>query len=105
VWHREVPIEAVVSTPDGARRVGGIIDLLLETPAGCVIVDHKTFPATNEAALCARAAEYLPQFVAYAKAVEATGRKVTSMHVHFPMASAAVALEQLAGSAVRGQQL
>src|SRR5690606_8656844 len=44
VWHREIPITAPFDTEHGARRIEGTIDLLLETKAGYVVVDHKSFP-------------------------------------------------------------
>ena len=40
-WRREVPIFGSVNN----QRVSGRIDLLIETDEGCVILDHKTFPA------------------------------------------------------------
>ncbi|MDB4944552.1 MAG: UvrD/REP helicase [Labilithrix sp.] len=91
VWHREVSIDARVVTAAGPRQVGGIIDLLLETPDGFVIVDHKTFPGTGAAALRAKVTSFLPQLAAYREAVAWGGaRKVTSSWVHLPAAGAMV---------------
>jgi ATP-dependent exoDNAse (exonuclease V) beta subunit len=86
VWHREVAIEARVETARGDRRVTGIIDLLLETPNGYVLFDHKTFPGRGEAAWRAKVEEFLPQFAAYAAALRMRGAetRVLSAWVHLP---------------------
>jgi hypothetical protein len=85
VWHREVFVDALVPTAQGERRVSGIIDLLLETPNGYVIFDHKTFPARSEAAWRGKVAEFLPQFAAYAAALRSQGARVmTASWVHLP---------------------
>jgi ATP-dependent helicase/nuclease subunit A len=84
-WHREVAIEACVESAHGERRVAGIIDLLLETAEGLVIVDHKTFPGKGEAAWRKRVTEFLPQFAAYAAALRSIGgRAVIGGWVHLP---------------------
>ena len=85
VWHREVAIEARVETAQGDRRVAGVIDLLLETPKGYVIFDHKTFPGRGEAAWRAKVGEFLPQFAAYSAALRSLGTKaVVSAWAHLP---------------------
>jgi ATP-dependent exoDNAse (exonuclease V) beta subunit len=86
VWRREVPIDAMVESAHGERRVSGIIDLLLETSDGCVIVDHKTFPGTTEAAWRARCAEFVGQLATYAELVgRVEGRHVAACWVHLPV--------------------
>jgi ATP-dependent exoDNAse (exonuclease V) beta subunit len=86
VWRREVPLDAIVPSPDGDRGVTGIIDLLLETPSGCIIVDHKTFPGTTEAAVRAKAKEFFPQMVAYATVLERyQSRTVRGLYLHLPV--------------------
>lgn len=86
IWKREVTIEAVVESRFGERRVSGVIDLLLETDEGRVLIDHKTFPATTEAAWRARVKGFLPQMAAYAAALERLGdRPLAGSWVHFPM--------------------
>ncbi len=93
VWHREVPIEALVDTSQGARRVGGVIDLLLETAEGYVIVDHKTFPGMGEGALRKKTREFLPQLAAYTEALRRVpGARVTGCWVHYPLSGAMVEL-------------
>jgi ATP-dependent helicase/nuclease subunit A len=92
-WHREVPIEASIDTPHGARRVVGTIDLLLETSQGYVIVDHKTFPGRGEPALRMKTREFLPQLAAYADAMRRVpGARVVGCWVHFPVGGAVVEL-------------
>jgi ATP-dependent helicase/nuclease subunit A len=91
VWHREVAVEARVETAQGERRVAGIIDLLLETPGGYVLFDHKTFAGRGEAALRAKVTEFLPQFAAYAEALRRrTGKSVVGSWVHLPASGAMV---------------
>ncbi|HMJ53765.1 MAG TPA: UvrD-helicase domain-containing protein [Polyangiaceae bacterium] len=85
-WHREIPIEAMIASPRGARRVSGTIDLLLETRDGYVIIDHKTFPGTTEAAWRAKTVEFLPQLAAYAEALRrVAGKGVIGCWVHLPV--------------------
>jgi ATP-dependent helicase/nuclease subunit A len=86
VWRREVTIEALIESRFGERRVSGVIDLLLETREGRVLIDHKTFPGTTEPAWRARVKGFLPQMAAYAAAVERVGdRPVVGNWVHLPM--------------------
>jgi len=91
-WHREVAVTAAVSTPHGTRRVQGTIDLLLETPEGVVIIDHKSFPggATQWAA---KAQEFAPQLAAYAHALTAAGKRVLGLFVHFTVGAGVVQLQ------------
>ena len=86
VWWREVPIDAVVESRHGTRRVSGIIDLLLETRAGCVILDHKTFPGSTEAAWRAKCSGFVPQLATYAELVSRVeGKHVAACWVHLPV--------------------
>ncbi|MBI2894413.1 MAG: UvrD-helicase domain-containing protein [Deltaproteobacteria bacterium] len=102
-WHRELPVEALVPAgndpmgdgpnSDGPRLVSGTIDLLLDTPDGILIIDHKTFPAPTEAAWRKAAAKHAPQLAAYAAALAvAHGRRVAGTWLHFPLGGGAVAL-------------
>jgi ATP-dependent helicase/nuclease subunit A len=81
-WHREVPIQAWLDTEHGARRIDGSIDLLLQTGAGYVIIDHKSFPGRQDQ-WAERALGYAPQLFTYAKAIRMTGAEVLAMVVHF----------------------
>lgn len=85
----EVPIEA--NRPDGTR-VRGRIDLLLQSPNGWILVDHKSNPGgsdrNEELAL-----EHGPQLAAYAEAlVAATGTPVTEQWLYLPVAARALRL-------------
>ena len=73
---KEMPIIADI---DG-RTVEGIIDLLIETPHGMVVLDYKTDTVRSAAERAAKAAAYAPQITAYAIAIAHTGR-----HVHQAM--------------------
>ncbi|MDO5141412.1 MAG: helicase-exonuclease AddAB subunit AddA [Eubacteriales bacterium] len=65
---RFFPVAA--DAPDEKVLLQGVIDCLIDTPEGLVIVDFKTDRVTG-AALEARAASYRPQLEAYALAVQA----------------------------------
>jgi ATP-dependent exoDNAse (exonuclease V) beta subunit len=85
-WRREVPIDAFIPSAAGERRLSGIIDLLLETDDGCVIVDHKTFPGSTEGAWRARCAKFAPQLMAYAEALRRVeGKRVLGCWIHLPV--------------------
>lgn len=85
-WHREVPVEALVDTVHGTRRVRGVIDLLLEQDDELVVLDHKTFPAPSEAAWRAKCHDFIPQLATYALLLtQATGKPPTSMWIHLPV--------------------
>ena len=65
------------------QRFQGWIDLLLETPEGFVIVDHKSYPGPDPVA---HAREYAPQLSLYREAVErATGKPVIGTLIHLPI--------------------
>jgi ATP-dependent helicase/nuclease subunit A len=81
VRHVEWPIR--YHTPEGSR-VEGFIDLLLETPDGWILVDHKTFPGNHEARL-AHAQKTYGQLEAYRQGLlHATGKPVLGLYVHYP---------------------
>lgn len=64
----------------------GPIDMLLETPDGYVIIDHKTYSGSSPEK---HAKKYAPQLNAYKAAVEAaTGKKVLATLVHMPVVGA-----------------
>ncbi|WP_170291681.1 UvrD-helicase domain-containing protein [Heliobacterium mobile] len=79
--HREWPIHM----RKGLQRTSGWIDLLLRTPKGWVIVDHKTFPG-KKADWLFRGLRYLPQLRTYAEAIyKATDRPVYEAWIHMPV--------------------
>jgi ATP-dependent exoDNAse (exonuclease V) beta subunit len=80
--HREWPLTERLST---GTMVVGTADLVARTPAGYVVVDHKTFPGPLADAL-ARVPGYGGQLAAYARAIQAaTGEPVVSTWIHFPV--------------------
>ena len=83
----EVPIE--VDREDGTR-LRGRIDLLVDTGAGWVLVDHKSNPrggAHDEELV----REHGPQLASYADAlVRATGRPVAEQWLFLPVAARAM---------------
>jgi ATP-dependent exoDNAse (exonuclease V) beta subunit len=85
----EVPVEA--NRQDGTR-LRGRIDMLLETPDGWVLLDHKSNPGgtTHDDAL---AREHGPQLSAYAQAIEqCTGRSVKERWLYLPVSGRALQL-------------
>jgi ATP-dependent exoDNAse (exonuclease V) beta subunit len=75
----EVPIEAA---NDRGQRIEGFIDLLLETPEGWVVIDHKSFPGKH-AEWPARALSYSGQLALYREALGKVGVRVASLWIHF----------------------
>jgi ATP-dependent exoDNAse (exonuclease V) beta subunit len=92
-WRHELPVEARIETPSGTRLVSGRIDLLLETPAGLVIIDHKTFPAPHESAWRKAAREHGVQLMAYVEALRrADGRPIVGTWLHFVLGGGLVGM-------------
>jgi ATP-dependent helicase/nuclease subunit A len=80
--HREWPI---VHCTDAGTIVSGTADLVLDVATGFVVIDHKTFPGTTEAA-AVLALGYSGQLAAYADAIRAaTGVAIASTWIHFPV--------------------
>jgi ATP-dependent exoDNAse (exonuclease V) beta subunit len=72
------------------QRVRGSIDLLLETPDGFIIIDHKSFPG-KFADWEMRALSHLPQLHVYKHVLqERTGRKVKELYIHMPIVGAMI---------------
>ena len=85
----EYPVQCVM---ENGQVMNGRIDLLLDTPKGYVLIDHKSGGAdgnlSNEAVFA-----YAAQLAAYSYAVErATGGRVTEMWLSLPGAGRAVRL-------------
>lgn len=85
----EVPIEA--SRSDGTR-IRGRIDLLVQSPKGWILLDHKSNPSgseRNEQLVL----EHGPQLAAYAEALStATGIAVVEQWLYLPVAARALRL-------------
>lgn len=70
--------------PDG-HFVSGDIDLLVESPLGWIIIDHKT-TRTGEEGLGSKLRAYAGQLQAYKNALEAAGEhKVSELWIHLPL--------------------
>ncbi len=88
-WRREWPV--TMRLPDGAV-VRGTIDLLLETDAGLVVIDHKVFPGSRDAVLV-RAKSHVGQLDAYAAILRATASGLpVEVVVHLPIVGTAIVL-------------
>lgn len=86
-WHREWPL--MMRLKDGST-LRGIADLVLETSAGYVVIDHKSFPGGRDKAVD-RAASYAGQVLAYAEAIRAgTGKPIVGCYIHLPVAGLVV---------------
>lgn len=84
--HKEWPIHL----SKGLQKASGWIDLLLLTPKGYIIIDHKTFPG-KEVEWLSRASSYLPQLKTYAEALfKATGHPIIEAWIHMPVAGAMI---------------
>jgi ATP-dependent helicase/nuclease subunit A len=81
-WHREVPLEGVLDTPDGARAVRGTIDLWLETAEGGIVIDHKSYPGASSE-WHTQALKHAPQLFTYGLALRASNKRVLGYFVHF----------------------
>lgn len=79
--HREWPVQHRLAT---GTVVAGTADLLVRSEAGIVVIDHKSFPGSEAEALN-RATGYSGQLQAYADAISASGQRVSSMWIHFPV--------------------
>ncbi|HWU87921.1 MAG TPA: PD-(D/E)XK nuclease family protein, partial [Kofleriaceae bacterium] len=79
---REWPISHRIAS---GTLVVGTADLVLVGEPGVVVIDHKTFPGTAEAA-AERALRYSGQLAAYADALRAaSGATIASTWIHFPV--------------------
>jgi len=85
----EVPVEA--DGPSGTR-IRGRIDLLVDSPDGWILLDHKSNPggAIRDEDM---AAEHGPQLQSYGHALlSATGKRVAQQWLYLPVAARAVRL-------------
>jgi ATP-dependent exoDNAse (exonuclease V) beta subunit len=77
---------------DNGQRMHGWIDLLLETPEGYTVIDHKSFPGGRRE-WPQKVLSYSGQLAAYREAVlKATQRPVISQWIHFSIGGGLVEL-------------
>lgn len=82
----EYPLAHVLAD---ARVMRGWIDVLVETDAGWVVIDHKSSPRPR--AECRdEALAHSGQLAAYQRALEAAGFRVAGAWIHFPVTAALV---------------
>ncbi|TDJ38986.1 MAG: hypothetical protein E2O54_11750 [Gammaproteobacteria bacterium] len=81
----------VTEARDDGRLVRGWIDVLVETEAGWVIIDHKSSPRPKSE-WEHEVQEYSGQLAAYAGAVAHSGWPVVEMWIHFPVTGGLVRL-------------
>lgn len=87
--HAEIAVQSVLSS---RQVLNGRIDLLLETDAGWILIDHKSSQLAPDH-WDQLADEYGAQMAAYSAAVEkASGRKVTEQWLFLPVAGGGVRL-------------
>ncbi len=86
----EWPIRTVL--PNG-QLLNGWIDLLIDTPAGWVIIDHKAFPG-GQAEWHEHALGYSGQLSRYRDAmIAATGRAVVGLWIHYCLGGGVVEVD------------
>ena len=79
-FYPEWPIEYVLAN---GQRIKGWIDLLVDTPAGWLVIDHKTYPGKS-LDWQKQALAYAGQLAAYRQAlVSTTDRSVAGTWIHF----------------------
>ena len=79
---------------EGGRVVTGWMDVLLETPEGWVIVDHKSSPRPR-GEWVEEARAYSGQLRAYARALDAAGWPVAGCWIHFAVGGGMVQVSAL----------
>ena len=77
----EYPVELV---EENGQVLRGWIDLLLETAAGWIVLDHKASPFPRSA-WADEAIKYSGQLAAYARALQASGLDCAGCWLHFPV--------------------
>lgn len=75
----ETPIE---TTNERGQRIEGFIDLLLETPTGWVVIDHKSFPGARSG-WKDKAISYSGQLALYWEALQKLNHTVAGVWIHF----------------------
>jgi ATP-dependent exoDNAse (exonuclease V) beta subunit len=98
-WHREWPVFLKQANGSVLR---GAADLVLETTDAWVLVDHKSFPGTREAAE-ARAQTHGGQLRAYAGALQAVASKPVRGFIHLPVTGQMVELSLTSAQAREGE--
>lgn len=86
----EWPIRSILSN---GQVLNGWIDLLIDTPGGWVIIDHKSFPGA-QSEWDVHALGYSGQLAVYRDAmIAATGRAVVGLWIHYCLGGGAVEID------------
>ncbi len=84
--YHELPFKRQLKT---GQIVTGSMDFVWESPAGCVILDYKTFPGKKEALLDSKSdyyvGKYKGQLDCYEEALTAAGKKVSAKLLYYPV--------------------
>jgi hypothetical protein len=95
-WHKECPI---FQRLDAGSITSGVTDLILETPEGLVVIDHKAYPGVPGDAAAYALGDAVQVQVYADTATKATGKPILGMYIHFPLIGALVSVRILnAGS-------
>lgn len=82
--YHELPFKQLAN----GQIVTGSMDLVWKTANGCVLIDYKTFPGSEQLVLTPGnhyAGNYKGQFDCYTHALEAAGEKVIARYVYYPV--------------------
>lgn len=86
----EVPFEYF---NEAGQRIAGFMDLLLETPTGWIVVDHKSFPGVRKD-WAAKALSYSGQLKLYRDALQSSGRQCAGLWIHFAVGGGMVEISE-----------
>lgn len=91
--------EVPVTHRRGNRTLAGRIDVLVETDAELVVIDHKSFPGAK-AKWHAQADKYAGQLAVYAEALRAhaDGRKSVQTALHLPISGTVLMIDPIGGT-------
>ena len=88
VIHREVPLKMT----ENGKVYSGIADMLVETPEGYILIDHKTYQGTD---IMGHSGKYYNQLSAYEKMVNCHAeKKVTGIFLFYPVSGVLVELDK-----------
>ena len=90
---KRVLVETPFSFPlPNGQRVSGVMDLLLETSTGWVLLDHKSYQGRRDQ-WGSKALTFSGQLALYAQALRKNGMTLAEVWVHFPVGGGLVRLQ------------
>lgn len=84
----EVPVASINSV---GQRIEGVVDLLLETSEGWILIDHKAFPG-RRSDWCTEASSYSGQLALYGEALRNLDLPLVQCWIHFAVGGGLVEL-------------